>query len=116
MVRFGGSGLLCCPTRACRVLREVRRRGSGLRNPEPMSSANRASLLGSVDLLKAGASNTAFSGFAGLDEPGFVGEHDGLDAVAEVELGEDPVYVCLDGGCLDNELLGDLGVGEPARE
>ena len=54
--------------------------------------------------------------FAGLDETGLVGEHDGLDAVAEVELGEDPVDVCLDGGRLDDELLGDLGVGKPPRE
>jgi hypothetical protein len=51
-----------------------------------------------------------------LDEPGFVGEYDGLDAIAEVEFGEDPVDVGLDGGRFDDELLGDLGVGEPARK
>jgi hypothetical protein len=30
-------------------------------------------------------------GLAGSNESAFVGEHDGLDAVAEVELGEDPL-------------------------
>src|SRR5437660_8910679 len=49
-------------------------------------------------------------------EPGFVGEHDGLDAVAEVELHEDPGDVSLDGAVADDELLGYLGVGEPARD
>ena len=36
-------------------------------------------------------------GRAGLDESGFVGEHDGLDAVAEPQLAEDAVDVGLDG-------------------
>jgi hypothetical protein len=35
-----------------------------------------------------------------------------LDAVAEVELGEDPVDVRLHGGLAGDEVPGDLGVGE----
>jgi hypothetical protein len=35
-----------------------------------------------------------------------------LDAVAEVELGEDPVDVRLHGGLTGDEVPGDLGVGK----
>ena len=44
--------------------------------------------------------------------PGLVGEHDRLDAVAEVELLEDVRDVRLHGRLADEELLPDLGVGE----
>jgi len=51
-------------------------------------------------------------GLAGSNESAFVGEHDGLDAVAEVELGEDPVDVRRHGGLTGDEVPGDLGVGK----
>lgn len=35
----------------------------------------------------------------------------GLDAVAQVQLAEDPLHLRLDGGLLDQESRGDLGVG-----
>jgi hypothetical protein len=41
-------------------------------------------------------------------EPGLVGEHHRLDAVAEAELLEDVRDVCLDGRLADVELLTDL--------
>src|SRR5688572_1334752 len=43
-----------------------------------------------------------------------VGEHDCLDAVAEVELLEDVRDVCLHGGVADVELLADLRVRKAA--
>jgi len=49
------------------------------------------------------------------DEPGLVGEGGRLGAVAQVELGEDALGVCLDGAFADDEGLGDLGVGVSAR-
>src|SRR3954468_5378938 len=49
-----------------------------------------------------------------VGEACLVGEDDGLDAVAEVELLEDVSDVRLDGGVTDEQLLGDLGVGEAA--
>jgi hypothetical protein len=55
-------------------------------------------------------------GLAGSNESAFVGEHDGLDAVAEVEFGEDPVDVRLHGGLGGDEVPGDLGVGESVRD
>ena len=51
----------------------------------------------------------------GLEQPGLVGEHDGLDAVAQVELLEDVGDVRLDGRLADEQLLPDLGVREAAR-
>jgi hypothetical protein len=51
-----------------------------------------------------------------LDESGLVGGDDGLDAVSEVELHQDPGDVRLDGRVADEELACDLGVREPARE
>ena len=53
------------------------------------------------------------------DQPGLVGEHDGLHAVAQVELAEDATHVRLRGGLGDEQRLSDLGVGQatsdPAR-
>jgi hypothetical protein len=43
-----------------------------------------------------------------LEEPRLVCEYDGLDAVAEAELGEDVRDVRLDGRLADVELLTDL--------
>ena len=53
---------------------------------------------------------------AGLDDPGLVGEHDGLDAVAQSELREHAGDVGLDRRAGHDELLGDLGVGEAAGD
>src|SRR4051794_22978706 len=53
---------------------------------------------------------------AGPCETVFVGEDDGLDAVAQVELSEQAGDVRLDRGRLDHELGGDLRVGAPAGE
>ena len=59
---------------------------------------------------------------AGRDQRGLVGEHDGLNAVAQAELGQDPADVDLDGpggqvqpgGGLSGRLGGDrcLGAGD----
>jgi hypothetical protein len=51
---------------------------------------------------------------AGGDEAGFVGQHDGLYAVAQVEFGQDSGDVCLDGVLADDELSGDLVVRQAA--
>ena len=51
-----------------------------------------------------------------FDEPALVGEDDGLDAVAQVELGEDAGDVRLHRRLADEQLGGDLGVGQPAGE
>ena len=52
----------------------------------------------------------------GLHEPGFVGEDDGLDAVAEREFLEDVGDVGLHGRLADEERPGDLAVGESAGD
>src|SRR3954452_22267496 len=52
----------------------------------------------------------------GLDEAGFVGEDDGLDAVAYAELHEDPAGVCLDGLVRYAQQKGDFGVGASGRD
>lgn len=51
---------------------------------------------------------------AGRDESGFVGEHDGMDAVAEGEFGEYVRHVGFDGRFAHDELGGDFGVREAA--
>ena len=48
----------------------------------------------------------------GLCEPGFVGEHDGLHAVAEVELAEEMGDV---GRAATRALVGDAGASRPVR-
>jgi len=48
------------------------------------------------------------------DETRFIREHRRLNPVAERELGEDAGHVGLDGPLADEELPGDLGVGQPA--
>src|SRR5689334_12886546 len=52
----------------------------------------------------------------GLVQAGLVGEHDGLHAVAQAELLEDVGDMRLDRRLADVELLGDLGVGQPAGD
>ncbi len=47
---------------------------------------------------------------AGTDEPGFVGEDDGLNAVPKAQFGQDAAHVGLDCGLGDKEPLGDLPV------
>ena len=56
------------------------------------------------------------SGVAGAHEAGLVGEHDGLDAVAQAELREQARDVGLDRRVADDELRRDLGVRQPARD
>ena len=46
-----------------------------------------------------------------LDEAAFVGEHDGLDPVPELQLGQDAGHVGLDGRFAEEERGCDLGVG-----
>src|SRR5262249_60362962 len=62
------------------------------------------------------ASETVGSQGAGLDEAGLVGQDDGLDAVAEVKLGQYPPDVDLDGSLGQVQFTGDLAVGEPGGE
>jgi signal transduction histidine kinase len=50
------------------------------------------------------------SRFAGGYEPGFVGEHYGLDAVAEAKFAEDSFEVRFYGGLAEGEIVGDLAV------
>jgi hypothetical protein len=47
---------------------------------------------------------------AGLHEAALVGEDDGLDSVAHVELAKDARDVWLDGRLADDELRGDFGI------
>jgi hypothetical protein len=54
--------------------------------------------------------------FARLDDAGLVGQDDGLDPVAQAELGEQVADVGFHGGVADEEVGGDLGVGEAAGE
>ncbi len=51
-----------------------------------------------------------------VDEVGFVGEDGGLDAVADVQAGEDGADVGLDGAFGEVEAGGDLGVGQACAE
>jgi hypothetical protein len=50
------------------------------------------------------------------DQAGFVGQHDGLDPVAEVELGEYPPDVNLDRALRQVQGRGDLPVGPAGGE
>src|ERR1700733_7143191 len=50
------------------------------------------------------------------DEAGFVGQHDGLDTVAEAELGQYPPDVDLDRAFGQVQPGGDLAVGSPGGE
>jgi hypothetical protein len=47
------------------------------------------------------------------DESGLVGDDDELRAIVRVEFGHRPGDVCLTGGWADDEVLGDLVVGQP---
>jgi len=64
----------------------------------------------------------AGAGFAGRSrvprdcQAGLVGQDDGLDPVAELELGQEPGDVGLDGGVAEGELGGDLGVAQAAGQ
>ena len=53
---------------------------------------------------------------AGCDEAGFVGQHNGLDTVAEAEFGQYPPDVDFDGALGQVQLSGDLAVGSPSGE
>ena len=50
----------------------------------------------------------------GGDQSVLVGEHDDLDPVAQIELGQDTPDMTLHGGLGEDQLLGDLGVREAA--
>jgi hypothetical protein len=49
---------------------------------------------------------------AGLNESGLVCGDDDLDSVAQVQLGENSRYVCLDGCLAEEEFVSDFRVGE----
>src|SRR4030095_12805860 len=53
---------------------------------------------------------------AGTHQPGLVGQDDGLNAVAEVQLAEDARDVALDRRLAEEQALGELGVGKPLCE
>ena len=55
-------------------------------------------------------------GVGRVHEAGLVRENDGLDAVAQLEFLQDVRDVGLDGPLADEELVGDLGVGQAAGE
>lgn len=64
-----------------------------------------------------GPSRRAMAGCsAGSDQARFVGVDDRLDAIAEVELLQDPGDMGLRGCLADHELAADLGVGASADE
>src|SRR5262249_60431945 len=81
----------------------------------PSSSAAAAITTG-FSHIRTRAARSGSSKAARLDEAGFVGEHDGLDAVAEVKLGQYPPDVDLDGSLGQVHLGGDLTVGQPGGE
>jgi hypothetical protein len=61
------------------------------------------------------------AGFLGCDgpgsyQPGFVREHDGLDAVAQAELGQDPADVNLHCALGQEQAGRDLDVGHASRD
>src|SRR5438309_10837943 len=56
------------------------------------------------------------SGVAWCDESGFVGEDDGLGAVAQGEFGEDAGDVGFDGGFAEGQFAGDAGVGQAVSD
>ena len=87
------------------------RRGGGGAAPRARPPARGA---GAAAAARGRASSTFAA--AGLDEASLVGEHDGLGAVVEVELGEDACDVRLDGGVADDEFAGDVGVREAAGD
>src|SRR5687767_8355942 len=97
---------------ALESLASSRRRSARARD-RPTESTRGA--LNPLPRVEAGAASCGLTG-AGLDEARLVGEHDGLDAVAQVELVEDARNVRLHRRRLDNELAGDLGVREAAGE
>src|SRR5690348_2999554 len=52
----------------------------------------------------------------GADEAVFVGVHDGLNAVAQLDLAEYTADMGLDSGLGQRQLGGDLGVGQPGGD
>ena len=89
-----------------RKMRTARDRLTTTPSCSPRSSTPRSGPADALPVASFGLGSTA-----GLDEAGFVGEDDGLDAVAESELGEQVGDVGLDRGFRDVEVGGDLGVG-----
>jgi hypothetical protein len=56
------------------------------------------------------------AGFARGDQAGLVGQHDGLRAVAQAQLGEDAGDVGLDGGLAEGQGARQFAVGQAAAE
>jgi hypothetical protein len=52
----------------------------------------------------------------GAHQAGLVGQDDGLDPVAQLEFGQEPGHVGLDGRLAEDELGGDLGVAQAAGQ
>src|SRR5262245_47296674 len=52
----------------------------------------------------------------GIGDAGLVGDHDQLDPVAAVQLGQEPAHVGLDRGHAQVQARGDLGVGHPGGD
>jgi len=70
-------------------------------------------------IARSGAGSVRLAGFLrwgcpGGYQPGFVGEHDGLDAVAQAELGQDPSDVNLHCAFGQEQAGRDLAVGHAA--
>ena len=73
-------------------------------------------LLGLPGAVDAHRSTGSRSAGTWLDQPRFIGDDDGLRAVAEVELVEDAGDVGLDGGVRDYERARDLAVGHSTSD
>src|SRR5215469_18354504 len=73
-------------------------------------------LRGVRGLRQGGGRRRRWSLVAWLDEAGLVGEDYGLDTVAEVELGQYPPDMDLDGSLGQVHLAGDFAVGQPGGE
>src|SRR5262249_36928679 len=102
--RLRGIGRPAATRAAWYASRPTRRRPRGAGGPRPRQEQEAAGVEDSGSVA------------AWLEEAGLVGQHDGLDAVAEVELGQYPPDVDLDCSRGQVHLVGDLAVGEPGGE
>src|SRR3954463_2900448 len=92
------------PIGCSRILREI---DLAARRRPPLGGWRRVSCAASMWTRVCGCERWRL-----LHEPAAVGEDDGLNAVAQAQLGEDVVDVGLDRGVAEDEALGDLGVAE----
>jgi signal transduction histidine kinase len=79
-------------------------------------SAGRAGEAGEAGARSPARPEVTRTDIAGPDEPALVREHDGLNAIAEAELGEDPRDVRLYRRLTEVQRFRDFGVGESARD